>query len=752
MEQQQEIVLRAVAFIRASIGKPITVPQIAANLGMSNRYLLSAFRKVLNQSVVDCIRMERIAKAKTFLQQTQLSITDVAFESGFESYSYFTTVFREKVGVTPLDYRKKVRSLGESPISNIEPMVVERKEEVFRDSFRTKDLEPHWKPLSGEWRQSDACLTGTGAMNVIALLKPIPENCRISFLERTRPDSQQGWPSTSVWLMDEARSSCYYEFIIATGKRTTGHLVHCGTGIQLSAAAYIKENEWHKIELEIKDESLCLLIDGVQVFSFRDSFPPSYSSRCYLNIGGFRYGTSFREFTVRNLGFLPVIRPIRQGDMLYNAGLFEKAMDFYVRYLQAGSFTDQETMELRYKIGMCCLRMGAYSQGQGWMDKVISLQENRFWAQQARLSLLELYWKAGEMENLREHLHGCFTDPKLQTQARVTLQSAIHDFWTRGFYIEADQILQAWSKLELQNTLEGQMTQITLSENLVRLRRWADAITVLDSLLSASAIDDMISQAQINRMQFYHEWGRISESENARCTIETGTKDPFIHVRCRMQQAFNLRAEQRFEDALKVLDHIPEQREGIEIKFFSHAKIHSAFILCCLGRMAEARKALEDARGVDPDLYVYSFHLLPFFLAEKNYAVAGELLLTEYQNSKALVSSSAELGIKAGILHELAGMDAEAKSIFKEVSLRFPDEKVRFFGPMAQALYSGGNSHFTEMPYEAHRRSEMFYLLGLLMEERGDKDVAQKLFALSVKDDPALRWPAFFAKKNLGRE
>ena len=50
------------------------------------------------------------------------------------------------------------------------------------------------------------------------------------------------------------------------------------------------------------------------------------------------------------------------------------------------------------------------------------------------------------------------------------------------------------------------------------------------------------------------------------------------------------------------------------------------------------------------------------------------------------------------------------------------------------------------MPYEAPRRSEMFYLLGLMMEKRGENDTARKLLDLSAKDDPALRWPAYFAR------
>jgi len=40
-------------------------------------------------------------------------------------------------------------------------------------------------------------------------------------------------------------------------------------------------------------------------------------------------------------------------------------------------------------------------------------------------------------------------------------------------------------------------------------------------------------------------------------------------------------------------------------------------------------------------------------------------------------------------------------------------------------------------------------LLGLGKEKRGERDAAWKFFELSVKEDPALRWPAYFAKQML---
>ncbi len=748
LAKHEEIMAKATAYIKANLDRPFSVPELAAEIGISNRLLLMVFRKMLNQTVVDFIRMEKIAKAMALLRQTKLSITTIALESGFEDYAHFAKTFRKKVGATPMEFRKRVQQLGEASIE-AGPLSLEKKEEWFKDSFRAKNLGPYWRPVSGDWRQDQAGLVGMAPTSTIAFVKPLPENCRISFQIKTQVHAQWSGPSITLRLMDERESLSYCEFTIATGDRAAGHLTHYRTGHLWNQNARIREDEWHRASLEIKEETLLFSVDGKEMFRFRDSFPPSYSSRCYLHIGNWHCDARVRAFTVHNLGFMPAIRPIRQGDVLYNAGMAGKAMEFYLRYLQAGSVTDEETMELRYKIGMCCLRTGALAQAGGWMDKVVSLRENRFWAQQARLSLLDLYRKPADMDSLLEHLRHCYADAETKGQAQVSLLATVRDFWERGFYPEADRIMETWINLESPNTFVHQMAQYYQSENFLKMRRVEKAENMLRCLAANSRIHEIILLARINLMQLYHEGGKVRESERLRIDIETTEADAEARARCMVQQALNLRAKHRFEEALRILEEIPKQHGASETGFLCHLKIQAGFILCCMDRLAQGRKALEEANAILSGA-AGNLHYLPFYLVEKNYPVSAKSLLADYRSSKGLASVWAELGIKAGILHELAGMEAEAKSIFKEVSLRFPNEQIRFFGPMAHALFVGEDFDFTELPYEAHRRSEIFYLLGLLQEKRGERDAARKFFELSVKEDPALRWPAVFAAKKFG--
>ena len=50
--------------------------------------------------------------AQVYLTTTAMSITELASRTGFASYTYFIKIFRERVGISPLQYRKAYRNIG----------------------------------------------------------------------------------------------------------------------------------------------------------------------------------------------------------------------------------------------------------------------------------------------------------------------------------------------------------------------------------------------------------------------------------------------------------------------------------------------------------------------------------------------------------------------------------------------------------------------------------------------------------------
>ncbi|MEZ5045237.1 MAG: two-component regulator propeller domain-containing protein [Saprospiraceae bacterium] len=81
------------------------VVQLCRKVGMSRSQLHNKLKALTNQSASIYIRAIRLEKAKELLRNTDLNISEVAYEVGFRTALYFTQVFSEEVGVAPSVFR-----------------------------------------------------------------------------------------------------------------------------------------------------------------------------------------------------------------------------------------------------------------------------------------------------------------------------------------------------------------------------------------------------------------------------------------------------------------------------------------------------------------------------------------------------------------------------------------------------------------------------------------------------------------------
>jgi AraC-like DNA-binding protein len=109
---------RAVEYVHQHYTEPLRAAQVARVAGFAVNYfskLWKAREKVTFASYVQRLRVER---AKHLLGTTGLSATRIAELSGFHSSEYFTRVFRETVGTTPIDYRQAYKKATRRPGSD----------------------------------------------------------------------------------------------------------------------------------------------------------------------------------------------------------------------------------------------------------------------------------------------------------------------------------------------------------------------------------------------------------------------------------------------------------------------------------------------------------------------------------------------------------------------------------------------------------------------------------------------------------
>lgn len=93
-------------YIHENYDKKTNVNQIAEIVSLSTPAFCRYFKKQTNMTFTDFVNNYRINQAKIFLLKDS-SITEVCFQVGFESLSYFNKLFKQHVGETPSEFKKR---------------------------------------------------------------------------------------------------------------------------------------------------------------------------------------------------------------------------------------------------------------------------------------------------------------------------------------------------------------------------------------------------------------------------------------------------------------------------------------------------------------------------------------------------------------------------------------------------------------------------------------------------------------------
>lgn len=100
----------ALEFIEQNYQKPITLEQLAHVSGLSAKYFCRYFRNILQRTPIDYLNHYRVEQACFLLEETKLSVTDVAYACGYNDSSYFVRSFKKYKGITPNQYAKLSKS------------------------------------------------------------------------------------------------------------------------------------------------------------------------------------------------------------------------------------------------------------------------------------------------------------------------------------------------------------------------------------------------------------------------------------------------------------------------------------------------------------------------------------------------------------------------------------------------------------------------------------------------------------------
>lgn len=99
---ENDFLLKITRIIEANISNDkFGVSELAEEVGMSRSNLLRKIKKLTNQSVSQFVREVRLQKALTLIKQNTCTVSEVSYQVGFSSVSYFIKCFREFYGYSP---------------------------------------------------------------------------------------------------------------------------------------------------------------------------------------------------------------------------------------------------------------------------------------------------------------------------------------------------------------------------------------------------------------------------------------------------------------------------------------------------------------------------------------------------------------------------------------------------------------------------------------------------------------------------
>ncbi len=97
-------------YLDANYMKPLTLTGVADRYGLNPNYMSTLFREVTGAGFVEYLTQTRLEQAKLLLMESMMSASRIAELVGFSSQPYFQRVFKDKLGMTPQQFRRAAQA------------------------------------------------------------------------------------------------------------------------------------------------------------------------------------------------------------------------------------------------------------------------------------------------------------------------------------------------------------------------------------------------------------------------------------------------------------------------------------------------------------------------------------------------------------------------------------------------------------------------------------------------------------------
>lgn len=100
---------KVLAHIHSHISDTVDVEELANIACVTKPYLIRLFKREFGTSPVQYINKKKVERAQLLLFTTEQPVKEVAYSLGFSDHSYFIRLFRKLTGITPQEYRRRLK-------------------------------------------------------------------------------------------------------------------------------------------------------------------------------------------------------------------------------------------------------------------------------------------------------------------------------------------------------------------------------------------------------------------------------------------------------------------------------------------------------------------------------------------------------------------------------------------------------------------------------------------------------------------
>ena len=107
-QNNSKIIEATLKYIEENLTEPLSLETLSEMANFSPIYFHKLFRTSTGDTLHEYVEKKRINKAIDLLISTEMTLTEIAYECGFSSQSYFSYVFKRRMKLTPRAYAKSI--------------------------------------------------------------------------------------------------------------------------------------------------------------------------------------------------------------------------------------------------------------------------------------------------------------------------------------------------------------------------------------------------------------------------------------------------------------------------------------------------------------------------------------------------------------------------------------------------------------------------------------------------------------------